>query len=263
MNWERSRVRVPSSKTEHHDGGESRIIPLFPELRPYLLEVFEQAEPGTQRVITRYRGGNANLRTQLQRIIRRADLEPWPKLFQNLRSTRETELAEEYPMHVVCKWIGNSQPVAAQHYLQLTDEHFERALRGNHGAGESEAAQNAAQNLHEMTRNTPKQRPAAGDEPESNSSKNDNLQLASAYCGSGKMPGTGVEPAREVNPTAPSTRRVCQFRHPGDAGHIIKNRRRPSNCAHCPTLPRDSQRGTIPRFYSAATGPRRDQSGSP
>jgi hypothetical protein len=28
---------------------------------------------------------------------------------------------------VVCAWIGNSQPIAAKHYLQVTDEHFRRA----------------------------------------------------------------------------------------------------------------------------------------
>jgi hypothetical protein len=48
-------------------------------------------------------------------------------LFQNLRSTRETELADEFPLQAVCAWIGNSQPVAAKHYLQLTDERFDRA----------------------------------------------------------------------------------------------------------------------------------------
>ncbi len=32
-------------------------------------------------------------------------------------------------MHVVCAWIGNSQPVAAKHYLQVTDEHFTLALQ--------------------------------------------------------------------------------------------------------------------------------------
>ena len=31
-------------------------------------------------------------------------------------------------MHVVCRWIGNSQPIAAKHYLQVTDEHFSRAV---------------------------------------------------------------------------------------------------------------------------------------
>ena len=30
-------------------------------------------------------------------------------------------------MHVVCSWIGNSEAVAAKHYLQVTDKHFARA----------------------------------------------------------------------------------------------------------------------------------------
>lgn len=33
-------------------------------------------------------------------------------------------------MHVVCAWIGNSEPVAAKHYLQVTDEHYARAVEG-------------------------------------------------------------------------------------------------------------------------------------
>ena len=107
--------------------------------------------PGTQHVITHYRDLNVNLRAQLERIIRRAGLEVWPKLFQNLRSTRETELTEEFPMHLLCKWIGNSQPVAAQHYLQLTDEHFDRAVSGTVNGG-ARVAQNPAQKMHETTR---------------------------------------------------------------------------------------------------------------
>ena len=101
------------------------------------------SSPGAEYVITHYRQGNCNLRTQLQRIIAKAELKPWPKLFQNPRSTRETELAERWPEHVVCAWIGNSKAVARKHYLQVTDEHFERASYVP--AGGSEAAQNAAQ----------------------------------------------------------------------------------------------------------------------
>jgi integrase len=129
VDWERGRMTVQSPKTEYHPGGESQIIPLFPELRPHLEAAWEMAEPGTVHVITRYRDANANLRTQLLRIIRRAGLKPWPKLFANLRSTRETELAESFPIHVVCEWIGNSQAVAAKHYLQVTDEHFGKAVQ--------------------------------------------------------------------------------------------------------------------------------------
>ena len=127
VDWATNRITVRSAKTEHHEGGASRIIPLFPELLPPLREVFEQAEPGAMRIITRYRPSTQNLRTQFHRIIRKAGLEPWPKLFQNLRSSRETELAERWPLHVVCAWIGNSQAVAAKHYLQVTDDHFDRA----------------------------------------------------------------------------------------------------------------------------------------
>ena len=32
-------------------------------------------------------------------------------------------------MHVVCQWIGNSQPIAAKHYLQVTADHFSKALQ--------------------------------------------------------------------------------------------------------------------------------------
>ena len=122
---------IHSPKTEHHDGKESRVVPIFPELRPYLEEAWEQAEEGEVYVIPgahhRLKGNPSNLGTHLARIIRRAGLKPWPKLFQNLRATRETELAETFPIQVVCEWIGNSQAVAKRHYLQTTVEHFARA----------------------------------------------------------------------------------------------------------------------------------------
>lgn len=129
IDWERGRMRVHSSKTEHHPGKESRVLPIFPELRPHLEAAWEQAEPGTEYLITRYRSTRQNLRTTFQKIIWRAGLQPWPKLFQNLRATRETELAETFPIHVVCEWIGNSATIAAKHYLQVTDEHFEQAAQ--------------------------------------------------------------------------------------------------------------------------------------
>ena len=71
-----------------------------------------------------------NLRTQLLRIIGRAGLKPWPKLWHNLRSSRQTELAETYPIHVVCAWLGNSRAVAQEHYLQVRDTHFAQAVGG-------------------------------------------------------------------------------------------------------------------------------------
>jgi integrase len=151
VDWERSRITVHSPKTEHHSGHESRQVPLFPELLPFLREAFEQAEPGTEYAIVRYRLNNLNLGTQFTRIIRKAGLLPWPRRFQNLRSTRETELCETFPEHVVCAWIGNSKMIAREHYLQVTDRHYEEAARTPTGA-----AHKAAQSEAEIGRKEPK-----------------------------------------------------------------------------------------------------------
>ena len=127
--WDSSRIVVTAPKTAHHKGHEQRVILMFPELQKPLLEVAERSAEKVAPVITRYRSGNQNLRTTFNKIVKRAGIIPWPKPFQNLRSTRETELMETYPSHVVCKWIGNSEAVARKHYLQVTDAHFEKAVQ--------------------------------------------------------------------------------------------------------------------------------------
>ena len=133
IDWQKGSVTVRSPKTEGHAGGDKRIIRLFPELREHLLVLFEQASVGTEFVITRYRDKSVNLRTQFNRIIERAGLKPWPRLFHNLRATRQTELAEEYPIQTVSAWIGNTQAIAQGHYLQVRDDHFVRAVAGTAG----------------------------------------------------------------------------------------------------------------------------------
>lgn len=127
INWDARRFIVHASKTEHHADAGIRQVPIFLELMPILLAGFEAAESDDEFVITQYRDARQNLRSGLNRIIKRAGLKPWPKLFQNMRSTRETELAEEFPLQAVCSWIGNSPAVAARHYLQTRDEHFDIA----------------------------------------------------------------------------------------------------------------------------------------
>ncbi len=129
VDWERSRFTVRSAKTEHHEGKDRRIAPIFPELLPHLADAFDRAEPGQEFVVTRCRNDGVNLRTQLERIIERAGLLPWPKLFQNLRASRETELAERYPIHVVCAWLGNTPAIAKEHYLQVTEAHYAQAAQ--------------------------------------------------------------------------------------------------------------------------------------
>lgn len=127
IHWDDGKMTVHSPKTEHHEGKESRLVPIFPELRPYLEDARELAEPKAEYVIVRGRAKSDNLRTHLQRIIKRAGLLPWPKLFANLRSSRATELAEIFPGHVAAAFLGHSTQTAHKHYWQVTDEHFAQA----------------------------------------------------------------------------------------------------------------------------------------
>jgi hypothetical protein len=133
----------------HLEDGGDRWVPIFPELRPHLEEVFELAEPGAFHVITRHRGTYLNLRTQLQRIIRRPGLTAWPKLFQNLRASRQAALAAEYPLQVLCDWIGNSEAVAEKHHLQVTESDFD-------GAAGSAAKGGAVSACRELSRDDQK-----------------------------------------------------------------------------------------------------------
>jgi hypothetical protein len=133
-------------------------------IRSDLLEIL--ADGPTEHVVTRYRRSNCNLRTQLERIINRAGLQPWPRMFQNLRATRETELTQGFPLHVVTAWIGNTPRVASRHYLQVRDSDFERASQAprtldNDGP---KAAHRAAQQGVEIARNNPQVTDMVADE---------------------------------------------------------------------------------------------------
>ena len=136
IDWAAGRILVTSPKTEHHPGHDTRTIPLFPELRPILLQAAESAPVGTVYVVSeKYRKAamgprgwrGCNLRTTMEKTIRRAGLTPWPRLFHNMRASRETELTERFPVHVVAAWLGNTPKIASKHYLMATDDHFRAA----------------------------------------------------------------------------------------------------------------------------------------
>lgn len=130
VDWERSRLTVRSPKTEHHAGRATRVIPIFPELAGPLAERFEEAEPGEEFVLPMLRGlGASAVRHHFDRAVRRLGIERWPRLMHNLRSTRQTELEQDYPTHVVCAWLGNTERIAQKHYLQVTNAHFDQAAQ--------------------------------------------------------------------------------------------------------------------------------------
>ncbi|MEX1042210.1 MAG: tyrosine-type recombinase/integrase [Pirellulaceae bacterium] len=135
--WDQDKILIHSPKNARHKGKEKRFIPMFPELKTYLNEEWDRLDGKAGRyVITEHRKPNgqlseAYLRKRMRLIIERAGVTPWDKLFQNLRSTRATELAETYPGHVAAAWLGHSVKVAQKHYWTTTDEHFKQATGGS------------------------------------------------------------------------------------------------------------------------------------
>jgi integrase len=157
VNFAAGRMTVPSPKTEHLPGKASREVPIFAALRPYLDGAFELASAGEEFVVGGAQGAgyraaadtpagwvNCNLRTRFRKIITRAGLTPWPRLFHNLRASCETDLMQHHPIHVVCAWLGNTPRVALGHYLQTLDRDFQKAIGGGAESG-AVVVQNAVQ----------------------------------------------------------------------------------------------------------------------
>jgi integrase len=146
VDFEAGRMSIPEPKVAHHEGRGLRECPIFPELRPCLERLFELAtvdgrypsagdfvvdKPAYRAAAMRSGGwANSNLRTQFEKILARAGVTPWRRLFHSMRATRQTELSREFPLHVVCAWLGNSEQVAKRNYLLVTDADFDRANGG-------------------------------------------------------------------------------------------------------------------------------------
>lgn len=127
IDWENRRVVITSPKTERHSGGDKRVCPIFPEVFSVLQDVFDTAPEGAVYIFPSVRSGKKNLRTWLKRAILKAGLTPWPRLWQNFRATRSTELADQFPSHVAVAWLGHTEKIADWHYRQVTDDHFIQA----------------------------------------------------------------------------------------------------------------------------------------
>ena len=144
VNWEKGRLTVRSKKTEHHGADHAlRVVPISPALRTILADASEQAAKGEAFVAPLANRFGINLRTHLERIVERAGHKPWPRLLQNLRASCATDWVEKYPAHVVAKWLGHSPKVAATHYLQAREHHFEDVVAGG-GADQSGGANSGA-----------------------------------------------------------------------------------------------------------------------
>ena len=131
------RMLVHLLKTKHHAGHGNQCVPTFPSLRADTERSTRAASRGK-----RSRHGQsettANLNRRLAVCQSRDDVRQdhqasgtgrmASRVWQNLRSSRQTELTETFPSHVVTVWLGNSERIAEKHDLQVLDSHFDKAV---------------------------------------------------------------------------------------------------------------------------------------
>jgi len=186
IQWDTERFTVTSPKTKRYGKG-TRVVPLFPELRPFLNEAFSLASEGDSWVIPMLNGQpSKNLGTTFKKIIRRAGVEVWPKPFQNLRSSRQTDLEQIYPTYVVCKWLGNTPNVAHKHYLTVTEEHFKAAVENGGLAGDKRGMRTPAESSTQ-----PQEKTRTPQEVRENASFSEVVGILE----NARVAGTGFEPA--------------------------------------------------------------------
>ncbi len=126
--WDAKRLSVVlSSKTEHHKRRQVRVVPLHPVIERALVELQCEAADGAEYVFPDIRG-DSNLRTTLLKILNRAGVAPWPKLWQNLRASGATDFARALPSHVAAEICGHTEQIAMEHYRMSTAADIDAGL---------------------------------------------------------------------------------------------------------------------------------------
>ena len=123
----------------------------------------------------------------------RAGIKPWVQTFQNLRSTRATELCERFPSHVAAEWLGHSVEIANANDRQVTDAHFQRAASNPACSALQDPVQHTSESLGNVSQSV---LPAIKETPV--------LQGIATRCDIPRKRGlaeAGFEPARDLTPT--------------------------------------------------------------
>ena len=128
-----------------------------------------------------------------------------------IEASRETELVEEFPVHVVTAWLGNTPDVAAKHYLSVLPAHLERAVGcGSPSGGTPVGHTTAVRGCQELT--------AENDD----SSQVPDVAAVDAECHQESISGkSGLVPRRGLEPPTYGFRFVTVSRLPGLSLHHV------------------------------------------
>ena len=67
-------------------------------------------------------------REAFHKLIKKAGVKQWPKLWQNLRASGCTDFARDLPSHVAAAICGHTEQIAKEHYWQVSDADLDSVI---------------------------------------------------------------------------------------------------------------------------------------
>ena len=133
VNFEANTILLKSPKTEGQ-GKSERLVPIFPEVSSLLLaqsatadslvaDLGREAGDAAVYVFPKLRN-HSNAATTAAKMVKAAGFASWPKFWNSLRASRETDLMDTEGLRKACAWIGNSPAVAMKHYALTRGQDF-------------------------------------------------------------------------------------------------------------------------------------------
>jgi integrase len=129
-------LTVRSPKTARFEGQASREVPIFPEVVPFLQNVWD-AELDDSLIFPNMQGTRTAIANGLARLCRRVQVLMWPKPFVNMRASCERDLLKRYPIDAVAAWMGHSPEIALRHYNRVAREREAQAASYLNAPGDS------------------------------------------------------------------------------------------------------------------------------
>jgi integrase len=116
------------SRTISTKQGPPRSVPIRPSLLAVLRAAYEAAEEGSRGPCEMI--GIGNLDRDAEKLAIRSGVGAYSKPFHTLRKCCESEWMRDYPAMDVCKWMGHSAQVAAEHYHRPSEASMARVTTG-------------------------------------------------------------------------------------------------------------------------------------
>jgi integrase len=131
INFEQAVITIRSTKTEHHEGGATRVMPIFGDLRVEIDKLyFDSGNDSTDYVITAIHHAadkKVSLTAKTNAIIRKAGLGDIPRFYDNCRTSRSNELVRKYGSDLENAWLGHSDKVRKKYYWLQNDKEIATA----------------------------------------------------------------------------------------------------------------------------------------